>query len=88
MTRSYPHNNGVNANFPPSGGFVPWEKKSGNKQIGKWLQDAGYYTAHIGKYINGYAFPKPSPRESTDGLVGVAWIGGSVDVSDVRIPAQ
>lgn len=57
MTGSYPHNNGVNANFPPSGGFVPWEKKSGNKQIGKWLQDAGYYTAHIGKYINGYAFP-------------------------------
>lgn len=57
MTGSYPHNNGVGANFPPEGGYVPWEKKSGNKHIGKWLQDAGYYTAHIGKYINGYAYP-------------------------------
>lgn len=57
LTGSYPHNNGVNANFPPAGGFVPWEKKSGNKHIGKWLQNAGYYTAHIGKYINGYAYP-------------------------------
>lgn len=56
MTGSYPHNNGVQANFPPQGGYVPWEKKSGNKHIGKWLQNAGYHTAHIGKYINGYAF--------------------------------
>ncbi len=56
MTGSYPHNNGVQANFPPSGGYVPWEKKSGDKHIGKWLQDAGYHTVHIGKYINGYAY--------------------------------
>lgn len=56
MTGSYPHNNGVQANFPPAGGYVPWEKKSGNKFIGKWLKDAGYHTVHIGKYINGYAY--------------------------------
>lgn len=56
LTGSYPHNNGVQANFPPDGGYVPWEKKSGDKHIGKWLQNAGYHTVHIGKYINGYAF--------------------------------
>jgi len=57
MTGAYPHNNGVSANFPPEGGFVPWEQKSADKAIGTWLQNAGYYTVHIGKYINGYAFP-------------------------------
>jgi N-acetylglucosamine-6-sulfatase len=56
MTGSYPHNNGVSANFPPAGGFVPWEKKSGDKAIGQWLKNSGYHTVHIGKYINGYAF--------------------------------
>lgn len=28
MTGCYPHNTKVNANFPPNGGFVPWEKNN------------------------------------------------------------
>jgi len=54
MTGTYPHNNGISANFPPEGGFVPWEKKNGDKFTAYWLKEAGYYTGHIGKYINGY----------------------------------
>jgi N-acetylglucosamine-6-sulfatase len=54
MTGCYPHNNGISANFPPAGGFVPWEKKNGDKFTAYWLKEAGYYTGHIGKYINGY----------------------------------
>lgn len=54
MTGCYPHNNGISANFPPEGGFVPWEIKNGEKFTAYWLKKAGYYTGHIGKYINGY----------------------------------
>jgi len=49
----YPHNSGVRDNIPPLGGassFVPHEDES----IGVWMQRAGYYTAQIGKYLNGY----------------------------------
>src|SRR5690242_14366263 len=49
----YPHNNGVHDNIGPAGGaktFIPDE----NQTIPVWLQQAGYYTAHIGKYLNGW----------------------------------
>ena len=52
-TGRFPHNNGVKDNVPPLGGataFVPTERDS----IGVWLQGAGYYTAQIGKYLNGW----------------------------------
>ena len=31
MTGSYPHNTKVSANFPPEGGFVPWERNNGQQ---------------------------------------------------------
>lgn len=54
MTGCYPHNTNVNGNFPPDGGFVPWEETNGEAFTAYWLQEAGYHTVHIGKYINGY----------------------------------
>lgn len=54
MTGCYPHNTKVNANFPPEGGYAQWEENNGSRFTAYWLQEAGYYTAHIGKYINGY----------------------------------
>jgi arylsulfatase A-like enzyme len=54
MTGCYPHNTNVNANFPPNGGFVPWEETNGKAFTAYWLKQAGYHTVHIGKYINGY----------------------------------
>lgn len=51
QTGQYAHNHNVRGNSPPLGGF-------GNLDISNtlpvWLQDAGYYTAHIGKFLNGY----------------------------------
>lgn len=54
MTGCYPHNTKVQSNFPPSGGFLPWEVNNGKHHTAAYLQDAGYHTVHIGKYINGY----------------------------------
>lgn len=65
MSACYPHNNGVNANFPPDGGFGVWQRNNGKRFVGEWLENAGYHTVHIGKYINGYGYfnnPKaPAP---------------------------
>jgi N-acetylglucosamine-6-sulfatase len=44
-----------------------------------WLQDAGYYTAHLGKYLNGYGRPDP-----TDIPPGYDEWRGSVDPSTYR----
>lgn len=49
----FPHNSGVRDNIPPLGGansFTPHE----NESLGVWMQRAGYYTAQIGKYLNGW----------------------------------
>ncbi|MFN8041397.1 MAG: sulfatase [Acidimicrobiales bacterium] len=49
----YAHNNGVKDNVPPLGGalkFVPHE----NDTLAVWMQKAGYQTASIGKYLNGW----------------------------------
>lgn len=56
MSACYPHNNGVNANFPPDGGYGVWEQNNGTQFVGAWLKNAGYHTVHIGKYINGYGY--------------------------------
>jgi N-acetylglucosamine-6-sulfatase len=53
----YPHNTGVRDNIPPLGGanaFIPHE----NESLGVWMQRAGYYTAQIGKYLNGWGNPE------------------------------
>src|SRR5436190_2303041 len=47
LTGQYSHNNGVRANALPQGGF---EKLDGTNTLAVWLQQSGYYTAHLGKY--------------------------------------
>lgn len=57
LTGNYPHNHGVLDNTPleePPGGapaFVPNEDKA----LPTWLDRAGYETALMGKYFNGYS---------------------------------
>jgi N-acetylglucosamine-6-sulfatase len=51
LTGQYSHNNGVRGNAPPDGGF---EKLDSSNTLAVWLQRAGYYTIHLGKYLNGY----------------------------------
>src|SRR5215207_4898756 len=51
----YPHNHGVIGNAPPEGG-EPTFRRLGRDQstIATWLNDAGYRTKLIGKYMNSY----------------------------------
>jgi N-acetylglucosamine-6-sulfatase len=56
LTGQYAHNHGVMANTPPEGGF---EKLDSSNTLPVWLQRAGYRTAHVGKYLNGYGRQDP-----------------------------
>jgi N-acetylglucosamine-6-sulfatase len=51
ITGQYAHNHGVKGNFAPYGWYGM--KKRGNI-LPAWLEDAGYRTALIGKWLNGY----------------------------------
>jgi arylsulfatase A-like enzyme len=53
LTGTYSHTNGVYTNHQnqPFGGFPAFDDRS---SVATWLQDAGYRTALMGKYLNGY----------------------------------
>jgi N-acetylglucosamine-6-sulfatase len=51
LTGQYAHNHGVLHNAGPFGGFAAFD---GNNSLPVWLQEAGYRTMHIGRYLNGY----------------------------------
>lgn len=51
----YSHNSGVESNGGSNGGFETAHKLGIERStVGTWLQSAGYRTALIGKYLNGY----------------------------------
>ncbi|MFL6200087.1 MAG: sulfatase [Thermoanaerobaculia bacterium] len=55
LTGLYTHNHKVYTNFPPDGGFERFEAQGHEqKTLATALHDAGYRTALIGKYLNGY----------------------------------
>jgi N-acetylglucosamine-6-sulfatase len=58
LTGQYAHNHGVRGNQLPSGGYSKIAPSLGNS-LPVWLQRAGYYTAHIGKFLNGYGTTSP-----------------------------
>jgi N-acetylglucosamine-6-sulfatase len=58
LTGQYAHNHGVRGNQPPSGGYSKLAPTMSNT-LPAWLQRAGYYTAHIGKFLNGYGTTSP-----------------------------
>jgi len=51
LTGNYSHSTGVYRNDPPHGGFEAFDDRS---TVATWLRDAGYRTALVGKYLNGY----------------------------------
>lgn len=51
LTGQYSHNHGVVSNKGPSGGYQALDH---TRTLPMWLQEAGYHTAHIGKYMNEY----------------------------------
>jgi N-acetylglucosamine-6-sulfatase len=76
LTGQYNHNNGVMGNAAPEGGYY---KLDSSNTLPVWLQRAGYYTAHIGKYLNGYG-----TRNPTEVPPGWSEWRGSVDPTTYR----
>lgn len=51
----YAHNSGIYINEPPDGGFERvYRDRLESSTAATWLQAAGYRTALLGKYLNGY----------------------------------
>ena len=61
LTGQYAHNHGVLGNQAPNGGFNRFETLHGSNNLAVWMQDAGYYTGMIGKYLNEYSNDPPIP---------------------------
>jgi len=57
LTGQYAHNHGVMGNKPPNGGYARLDHAN---TLPVWLQAAGYDTAHVGKYMNGYGLRSPT----------------------------
>lgn len=53
LTGQYAHHHGVWRNGGPEGGYTAFEPGAGNS-LSVWLQDAGYKTMMVGKFLNGY----------------------------------
>jgi N-acetylglucosamine-6-sulfatase len=73
LTGQYAHNHGVLTTQPPFGGFPAFHDR---QTLAVWLQNAGYATALVGKYLNeyGHADPHYVPPGWTEwhGLLGPA----------------
>ena len=69
LTGEYAHNHGVLGNTPPEGGFEVFQELHGSSNLATWLHDAGYWTALVGKYFNGYGEDDPGLRPGGLGRV-------------------
>jgi arylsulfatase A-like enzyme len=55
LTGRYAHNNGVKGNVQPNGGYYGFSFRAAyTHNLAVWLQNSGYRTIHIGKFLNGY----------------------------------
>ena len=77
LTGQYAHNHQVMDNAPPAGGFRRFDDLHGDNNLAVWLQDAGYYTGMIGKYLNGYSNNPPVPAGWSE------WLAAAPDTQDV-----
>ena len=68
LTGQYAHNHGVLTNALPNGGFA---KLDHTNTLPVWLQQAGYNTALVGKYLNGYKVVDGIPPGWTEFHAGV-----------------
>ena len=57
LTGQYSHNHGVRGNQPPHGGYESFDDEETILPVA--LQNAGYDTVHVGKYLNGYGWDDP-----------------------------
>ncbi len=75
LSGQYGHNTGVLGNSPPEGGFANF---NGNNDLPLWMQGDGYYTGHVGKYLNGYG------GKTTRTLVPPGWSDWRANVNPVQ----
>ncbi|PYQ53562.1 MAG: hypothetical protein DMF78_08680 [Acidobacteria bacterium] len=54
LTGQYPHNHRVLDNTGPDGGFPAFRRGPEASTLPMWVRAAGYRTALVGKYMNGY----------------------------------
>jgi N-acetylglucosamine-6-sulfatase len=55
LTGEYSHSTGIYKNAPPNGGFGTFTQMGNDRSTAAtWLRSAGYRTALVGKYLNGY----------------------------------
>ncbi len=59
FTGQYAQNHGVRCLYPDCGGG--YGHLNQRNYLPVWLQDAGYVTGHIGKFLNGYGKEKDTP---------------------------
>jgi N-acetylglucosamine-6-sulfatase len=82
LTGQYAHNHGVLGNAPPSGGYAVFKEKHSTNNLAVWLQRSGYYTALVGKFLNGYgkqtATDVPPGWSEWHGGVDLSFLGGSL----------
>ena len=64
LTGQYSHNHGVIHNAGPFGGYV---RLDNTNTLPVWLQQAGYRTIHVGRYLNGYGTQNPDITEIPPG---------------------
>jgi N-acetylglucosamine-6-sulfatase len=74
LTGQYAHNHHVFGNLPPYGGFQAFDDTN---TLPLWLQGAGYTTAMLGKYLNGY------PLRGAADYVPPGWDTWRVPVSGI-----
>jgi arylsulfatase A-like enzyme len=74
LTGQYARNHRVVGNVPPLGGFAKFQRLHGRDNLAVWLRAAGYRTALIGKYLNGYVSHPvvPAGWSEWDGGIGGA----------------
>jgi arylsulfatase A-like enzyme len=74
FTGDFPHDTGVYSNQGANGGFEAFHAKGDqNSTFNVALQQAGYRTAMMGKYLNGYLDPQEGGSGVPDNYVPPGW---------------
>jgi N-acetylglucosamine-6-sulfatase len=71
----YPHNHGILYNSPPLGGEEKFHNSGLDRStVATWLDDAGYQTKYVGRYMNGYNnLYKPPGWDEWYAIMGDHW---------------